>query len=99
MGQGSIEVGGIRDELGSFINDSEGLLRIRSFAKWKVGTVVVKVSIIVLILSRLTLVNTLALSMISSITVSLILVANLRYDQVCFPQLTSLNVNVVIAYP
>src|SRR5882724_6631632 len=43
-------------------------------------------------LSRLTLVNTLASSMISSITASLILVANLRYDWVCFPQLTSLNV-------
>src|SRR5882724_1627734 len=43
-------------------------------------------------LSRLTLANTLAWSMISSIAASLILVANLRYDRVCFPQLTSLNV-------
>src|SRR5882724_586517 len=43
-------------------------------------------------LSRLTLVNTLASSMISSIAASLILAADLRYDQVCFPQLTSLNV-------
>src|SRR5882724_5265890 len=43
-------------------------------------------------LSRLTWVNTLALSMISSIAASLILAANLRYDWVCFPQLTSLNV-------
>src|SRR5882724_7804429 len=43
-------------------------------------------------LSRLTLENGLALSMISSIAVLLILAADLRYDQVCFPQLTSLNV-------
>src|SRR5882724_12341360 len=36
--------------------------------------------------------NGLALSMISSIAVLFILVADLRYDRVCFPQLTSLNV-------
>src|SRR5882724_2228273 len=69
------------------VRDESDPLPSGRWARWSLRSASLSSS-----LSRLTLANALASSMISSITVSLILVANLRYDWVLFPQLTSLNV-------